>query len=120
AQLFDTGRAVEQPVAFAHVALEQGIDAAPAGLTYGVPAALADLAVGERVRVPLGRRDRPVAGYVVELSEAADLAQKRVKLVIDRDRHRLSLPPDLVDLARWIAGYYCCPLGLVFAAMLPA
>ena len=30
------------------------------------------------------------------------------------------LPADLVELARWIAGYYCCPLGMVLASMTPA
>ena len=47
------------PVAgYARIAVERGIDRYPDGLTYAIPAALADLRVGERVRVPLGVSDR--------------------------------------------------------------
>ncbi len=120
AQLFDTHVPAPAPVGYAHVALEQGIDAAPAGLTYAVPAALADLAVGQRVRVPLGRGNRPVAGYVVELLAETEHDPAKVKPILERDPRALSLPGDLVELARWIASYYCCPLGIVLASMVPA
>ena len=104
----------------AQVALEQGIDASPTGLTYAVPEALADLAVGERVIVPLGRGNRRVTGYVVELSDGPDDQGHRLKWIQGREKGGLSLPQQLVALARWISSYYCCPLGMVFGSMLPA
>ncbi|MAE67659.1 MAG: primosomal protein N' [Phycisphaeraceae bacterium] len=106
------------PVAFARVALEQGIDVSPEGLTYGVPASLRDLRVGERVVVPLGRGDKPATGFVTAISGHCELDE--VKLVRGRDPGSVSLTPDLIELARWLASYYCCPLGMVFATMLPA
>ncbi len=30
------------------------------------------------------------------------------------------VPPELLELARWISRYYCCPLGLVLASIVPA
>ncbi len=105
-------------VGYAQVALEQGIDAAPEGLTYGVPVDLAGLAVGERVLVPLGRGNKLTAGYVVGLSERTSV--ERVKPIRARDAHAVSLTEDLIELARWMAAYYCSPLGMVFSAMLPA
>lgn len=99
--------------------MEQGIDLSPTGLTYLVPPPLQPLAVGERVMVPLGRGNKLVAGYVVELSSATDL-KSQLKAIHSRDRAGLSLPHDLIELACWISGYYCCPLGMVFATMLPA
>jgi primosomal protein N' (replication factor Y) len=105
---------------FAQVALEQGIDAAPAGLTYRVPDKLADLKVGDRVLVPLGRGNQSVSGYITELLEACDVPAAKLKPIAGRDPHDVGLPPDLIELARWIAAYYVCPLGMVFAAMLPA
>jgi len=116
--LFDLGeqRDTQQDIAgYALVALEQGIDDT---LTYAVPAAMNDLAVGDRVLVPLGRGNKPVAGYVMGRMPGTDV--QRVKLILDRDRSGVALTPDLVQLARWIADYYCCPLGMVFVTMLPA
>ena len=121
-QLFDT-RPLDAPVAYAKVALEQGIDLSPDGLTYGVPAVLADLTVGERVSVPLGRGNKTVPGYVLAVSETCDLpAEKQhlVKAIVSRDESGVTLTPDLVELAKWMASYYCCPLGMVFVTMLPA
>ena len=103
---------------YAQVAPEQGIDAGPSGLTYAVPESLGDLHVGDRVIVPLGKRDRPVPGYVVQLKKACDF--EKAKPIHARDPQSLSLTDDLVQLARWMAGYYCCPLGMVFLSMLPA
>ncbi len=110
------------PAGYAQVALEQGLDATADGLTYAVPEALADLDVGERVHVPLGRRNRLVPGYVVALrpQPGAGVDATRIKPIHSRDPHAISLTPDLIELARWIAGYYCCPLGMVFVTMLPA
>src|SRR5687768_16243432 len=113
-QLFET---LEKPttaegVRYARVALEQGIDTSSAGLTYAIPPSLATLNVGDRVIVPLGRKDHRVPGYVVEIAERSDV--RSAKEIVARDPKGLSLPPDLIELAKWIAGYYCCPLGMVF------
>ena len=130
--LFDTGAAGRGPAAssgrsasaeavgYALVALERSIDRGEGGLTYAVPRTLSDLSVGDRVRVPLGRGNKPASGYVVGLRDAADASIKQVKAILARERAASSLPQDLVTLAAWIAGYYCCPLGMVFGSMLPA
>ncbi len=123
AELFDTGeRAGNVPAAggYAAVAIERGVDAAGAGLTYAVPDDLAGLSVGDRVVVPLGRGDKRVSGYVVALSDTSAYTKGNVKRIVGRDPGGLSLPADLIDLARWISSYYCCPLGMVFGAMMPA
>lgn len=102
------------------VALERSIDAAGGGFSYAVPAALRGLAVGQRVTVPLGRGNKPSAGWVVEVADDADPAVKRYKSVLALADDGPPLPDELVTLARWIAGYYCCPLGMVFGTMMPA
>ena len=105
---------------YAQVALEQGIDSHPEGLTYAVPEDLADLTAGDRVIVPLGRRDRKVSGYVLQIATKTELDAAKLKPVLARDRGAVNLPEELVELARWISRYYCCPLGMVFVTMLPA
>ena len=103
---------------FANVALEQGIDTSTQGLTYAIPAGLDDLRAGERVLAPLGRGDRIVPGYVLSLSDRSNYP--RVKMLVGRDPSGVGFTADLIDLARWMAGYYCCPLGMVLQSMLPA
>jgi primosomal protein N' (replication factor Y) (superfamily II helicase) len=119
-QLFDhlETPATSRSGRFAHVALERGIDASSGGLTYAVPDHLADIQVGDRVLVPLGKNNKRLAGYVVELTTQTE--HRNIKPITGRDPKGVSLPPDLVELARWIANYYVCPLGMVFATMLPA
>ena len=119
--LFDPPKQPQLEIAgYVHVALEQGIDTSPEGLTYAVPRELSDLRVGQRVLVPLGRGNRRVTGYVVRRLEHCDLDPGSIKAVAARDAHSISLPDDLIELARWMANYYCCPLGMVFVSMLPA
>ena len=116
AQLFDAD--TPSVAGYVTVALEQGIDAAGEGLTYALGPDHADLSVGARVIVPLGARNKLTAGYIT--SRAASSAVKRIKFVRGPDSSGVSLTADLVELARWLSAYYCCPLGMVFATMLPA
>lgn len=120
AQLFDGPETREPVVGYVRVAPEQSIDLAPAGLTYAVPRSMASLCPGQRVTVPLGRGNRRVTGFVVETCVEPDLALERIKPVIRCETDRPPLTENLIALARWMAGYYCCPLGMVIAAMIPA
>jgi primosomal protein N' (replication factor Y) len=110
----------ETPVAYARVAVERGIDQYPHGLTYGVPPTLPDLKPGQRVRVPLGRGNKPTAGTVIDLADTVDLPPDQIKLVLERDDSATALPAQLMDLARFISRYYAAPIGMTLAGMLPA
>ena len=74
---------------------------------------------GARVLVPLGRN--VVTGYIVSLSdeiseELDDVDIKDAQELVD------STPvctPEILELARWVAEYYACPLGEVIRAALP-
>lgn len=106
---------------YVDVAIERGIDLSPTGLTYRVPGKLVGLCVGERVVVPLGRGGKRAHGYVIRVHEDEPTYDpKKIKPVMERAPGGIALPDDLVELARWIANYYVCPLGMVFGAMLPA
>ncbi|MBM4113929.1 MAG: primosomal protein N' [Phycisphaerae bacterium] len=52
--------------------------------------------------------------------EAPPIPSARIKPIEGRDPRSAPLPPTLVELARWIASYYCCPLGITVAGLLPA
>lgn len=89
-------------------------------LDYLVPDDLRPrLEVGVRVRVPLGRGDRPVVGYCVAL-EHRPIGGRRLKAVADVIDERSLLSPAMIRLTRWMAEHYLCPLGQVLEAVLPA
>ena len=89
--------------------------------TYRVPDGLAaDIRNGSRVIVPFGPR-RYYTGVVDSLSPVGpvntDYAMKDVVMVVDP---RPIVRHPQVKFWRWLAGYYMCSLGEVYAAALPA
>jgi primosomal protein N' (replication factor Y) len=101
---------------FAAVALEQGIDRA---LDYAIPPSLAaSIQIGQRVRVPLGRNNRPSSGYVVGISPTS--SYPKIKRLLKIEDERVLLPPALLELARWMSRYYCATLGSVIDSILPS
>jgi len=115
----------------AWVAPERGVDLLE-GLAYLVPEGCEPVRVGMRVRVPLGKGRARVPGWVVrvatEAEASADLAARgldapALKALEARDAGEgedLQLSEAMIELARWMAGYYCCPLGMVLGTMTPA
>lgn len=102
---------------YVRVAMERSLDR-PEGLTYAATGELIDLRVGERVEAPLGAGGRLAAGVVVAAGVEPDFDPAKIKPVARRTG--VELPAELVELARWASSYYCCPLGMTLAAVLPA
>ena len=101
---------------FAVVAIERSLDRV---LDYSIPSGLLPvLQIGQRVRVPLGRKNKPALGYVVGLNSETDYP--RVKPLLAIDDERVLMPPALMDLARWMSRYYCSPLGTVIDSIVPS
>jgi primosomal protein N' (replication factor Y) len=88
--------------------------------TYRLNPALSEQAiVGARIVVPLGRK--LVTGYIVELTDAlpaalAEIDIKDAQSLVDLEP---VCSPHILQLARWVADYYACPLGEVIKATLP-
>jgi len=90
------------------VALDQFFD-------YWVPAGLA-IAPGNIVEAHLGARR--LHGVVVHVDGEATLAPERMR-PIDAVADAAALPPDILDLCRFVASYYQAPVGQVLALALP-
>jgi primosomal protein N' (replication factor Y) len=76
-----------------------------------------EVEVGARVLVPFG--GQRLVGVVVGVHDVApegDVEVKAVEVVLDE---AALLPDELMELAKWIAGYYVAPLGEVLRGMLP-
>ena len=88
--------------------------------TYAIPDRLAgSICVGSRVLVPF--RNRAMTGIVVEVSTRRPDPErvKKVREIAEALDPIPSLPPKLMELGRWVSGYYVAPAGEVFRAMLP-
>ncbi len=90
-------------------------------LHYSIPPELeGHIACGCRVMVPVGRRMQ--AGLVAWVSKVHEdppsgVTLRPIAAIVDKSP---VMPVDLIDLCRWIAGYYFFPLGEVIATALPS
>jgi primosomal protein N' (replication factor Y) len=88
--------------------------------TYAIPERLASsVCAGSRVLVPF--RNRAMAGVVVELSARRPDPErvKNVREIAEVLDPIPALSPKLLELGRWVGGYYVAAPGDVFRAMLP-
>ena len=84
--------------------------------TYALPETLWHRAkTGCRVLVPFG--SRKLNGVVLRLHH--DAPSGRLKDVLQLLDEEPVLDSELIALGRWIAGYYCAPLGEVLRSMTP-
>jgi len=83
---------------------------------YRVPTRLSALVrVGSRVVVPFGKRS--ANGYIVGLVDAS--AYPRLKEIADVVGKKPLLGDRILELARWMGRYYCCPVELCVKCALP-
>ncbi|MEY2550491.1 MAG: hypothetical protein QOG12_635 [Verrucomicrobiota bacterium] len=85
-------------------------------LDYLVPETLAGkVSIGSRVRVPF--RERSALATVVALLEESEAQGIRPIEALVGEAPVLS--PKLIELARWMSAYYCCPIETVMRSLLP-
>lgn len=83
---------------------------------YLVPEDLRDLVdTGSRVKVPFGHRK--VFGVVTAVR--ADSPHTNLKTIEKVVGGKSLVTPRVLELARWIADYYCCPLETALKSVLP-
>jgi primosomal protein N' (replication factor Y) len=88
-------------------------------LHYRVPETLREaVRPGALVRVPLLNRHR--LGLVLETDTVPDVPAEKLKPLTGVLHHFPALTPDLLELARWMHGYYAARMESVLEAMIPA
>lgn len=86
--------------------------------SYIIPDELSERVVpGVRVRVPIGATGRLTPGYCIERSEGEwDATLRAVAEIIDE---KPLLSTEMLELGRWIARYYACPIGPTLSVVAP-
>ena len=85
-------------------------------LDYSVPEAMTDkVVVGARVRVPF--RDKSLLATVVATLDQSPA--EGIKPIMALLGEKPILSASLIELARWMSNYYCCPVETVMRSLLP-
>ena len=108
------------PGTFAGVVFNRPVDQV---FTYRVPARLEDvLRPGHRVTVPLGKGNKPEVAYVVRIGPALPegVGPSKVKEVVEVLDDPPLIDANMLELARWMAGYYACSWGQALDAVVPS
>jgi primosomal protein N' (replication factor Y) (superfamily II helicase) len=109
----DDGASTIGPVRIARVTLEIALRKE---FDYLIPPELSGVVgVGSRVRVPFGSRQ--VMGYVTALAEES--ARDRLRSILRVVGEQTLVTPGVMELARWMAEYYCCALEVALRSVLP-
>ncbi len=83
---------------------------------YSVPETLADrIGIGSRVRVPF--RDKSALATVLATLEQSDA--KGIRPIEALVGEAPAISASLLELAKWMSAYYCCPLETVMRSLLP-
>lgn len=99
---------------FAEIAFPLPVDQV---FTYSLPGALGDR-TRPGCRAFVSFRNRLMTGVVTRLSDASPVEHPKPVLDI-LDKHPV-LDPTLLELTRWVAGYYLCAWGEAIKTALPA
>jgi primosomal protein N' (replication factor Y) (superfamily II helicase) len=85
-------------------------------LDYSVPETLADrVVIGSRVRVPF-RDKSALATVLATLEESKAKGIRPIEALVGEGP---VLSERLIELAKWMSAYYCCPLETVMRSLLP-
>ena len=100
---------------FARVIVDRSADRE---FDYLIPPALGGkVQVGSRVRLPF--RQRATLGTVVDLPAESPVPEASLRPLDAVIGERPIISPVLIDLARWMADYYCCPVETAMRSVLP-
>jgi len=85
-------------------------------LDYQVPPALENvIATGSRVRVPV--RQRLLLGTVIEMLAASEA--RGLRDIHEAVGDKAMIRPVILEMVRWMADYYCCPIEAAVRTVLP-
>lgn len=92
---------------------------------YSIPAELEkSVRPGVRIEVPLGRGNRKMTGYCIDIigpfhPAAQSVNPQKLKPIDSVVDSEPLITPSLLGLAGWISDYYVCPLGQVIETIIP-
>src|SRR5271170_118355 len=85
---------------------------------YAIPESLdAQVTLGAKVKVSF--KSREIVGYVVEFPGELTGFKGKLKPILEVLSKSAFLPAILIQIAQWMAQYYCAPLTVALMSVLP-
>ena len=87
---------------------------------YAIPEELSgELSIGMRVEVPFGKANRPMKGYVVNITDRANWDEAKIKPIIGIAKDANVIEDDLIMLAAWMKRNYGGTMNQALKTVLP-
>ena len=102
---------------YASVVVDLSAGALDRVFSYRVPEDM-EVGAGYQVLVPFGARQ--LSGFVVGLSDHADLPDERIRPLLGAMQPYPVILPELIELADWLHGRYLCNLVDALRLMIPS
>ena len=102
---------------YASVVVDLSAGALDRVFSYRVPEDM-EVSAGYQVLVPFGARQ--LSGFVVGLSDHADLPDERIRPLLGAMQPYPVILPELIELADWLHGRYLCNLVDALRLMIPS
>lgn len=105
---------------FADVIVDISVEALDRSFQYRIPEEMRDrVSLGSRVRIPFGRADREISGFVIGISEEAKWPVEKLKSLAAIEENEIPVEGQLLKLAAWIREYYGATMNEALKTVLP-
>ena len=87
---------------------------------YAIPEELdGTVEIGSVVRVPFGKGNRMITGYVVAMSATPSYDVNKIKYIDSIASNRVNAATDMIKLALWLKTHYGCTMNQALKAVIP-
>lgn len=105
---------------YAKIIVDISIDSLDRPFTYRIPDRLLDRCFpGTKVKVPLGKSNREINGYILEIIEKTDFEDSRIKDIYDIVVEQSASESKLIELAAFIKEQYGSTMNAALKTVLP-
>ncbi len=88
--------------------------------TYRIPADIkSKISVGTAVRIPFGRGNRQIKGYVLGLTDHTELPENMIKDILAVDEKQLDIESQFIALAWWMKNRYGSTMNQAMKTVMP-
>ena len=105
---------------FADVIVDISVEALDRTFQYRIPEQLRQqVSIGSRVKIPFGRGNRPIMGFVVGISEEAKWPPEKIKELLSLEEKDVPIEGRMLKLAAWIRNRYGTTMNEALKTVLP-
>ncbi len=105
---------------YANIIIDISTDKLDRPFTYRVPEELTgSVALGSAVRIPFGRGNREIKGYVIGLTGSTELPENVIKDISSVDEKQMDIEDRFISLACWMKNRYGSTMNQAMKTVMP-